>query len=118
MNTSGQPSGEGSPTVSPLMIPLLFVGLMVVLVPLNVPGLLFVVPATTLFGTVGGVGLGLFLGWAMVDTLADEGFTAFAIPTGQMLVILVLGALVGVVAALRPARRAARLDVLQAIATD
>ena len=71
-----------------------------------------------LFGTVGGVGLGLFLGWAMVDTLADEGFTAFAIPTGQMLVILVLGALVGVVAALRPARRAARLDVLQAIATD
>ena len=71
-----------------------------------------------LFGTVGGVGLGLFLGWAMVDTLADEGFTAFAVPTGQMLVILVLGALVGVIAALRPARRAARLDVLDAIATD
>ncbi len=71
-----------------------------------------------LFGTVGGVGLGLFLGWAMVDTLADEGFTAFAVPAGQLAVILVLGALVGVVAALRPARRAARLDVLHAIATD
>jgi putative ABC transport system permease protein len=71
-----------------------------------------------LFGTVGGVGLGLFLGWAMVDTLADEGFTAFAVPTSSLAVILVLGALVGVVAAVRPARRAARLDVLEAIATD
>lgn len=39
--------------------PLLFVGLMVVLVPLNVPGLLFVIPASTLFGTVGGVVLSL-----------------------------------------------------------
>jgi putative ABC transport system permease protein len=71
-----------------------------------------------LFGTVGGVGLGLFLGWATVDTLADEGFTAFAVPTGSLAVVLVLGALVGVVAAVRPARRAARLDVLEAIATD
>jgi ABC-type lipoprotein release transport system permease subunit len=35
-----------------------------------------------------------------------------------MLVILVLGALVGVTASVRPARRAARLDVLEAIATD
>ena len=35
--------------------PLLFIGLMVLLVPLNVPGLVFVIPATTLFGTVGGV---------------------------------------------------------------
>ena len=33
-----------------------------------------------LFGTVGGVGLGLFLGWAMVEALADEGFTDFAVP--------------------------------------
>jgi len=71
-----------------------------------------------LFGTVGGIGLGLFLGWAMVDTLADEGFTAFAIPTSSLAVILVLGALVGVVASVRPARRAARLDVLEAIATE
>lgn len=39
--------------------PLLFVALMVLLVPLNVPGLLFVVPSTTLFGTPGGVALSL-----------------------------------------------------------
>jgi ABC-type antimicrobial peptide transport system permease subunit len=35
-----------------------------------------------------------------------------------MAVVLALGALVGVVAAVRPARRAAKLDVLAAIATD
>jgi putative ABC transport system permease protein len=71
-----------------------------------------------LFGTVGGVGLGVFLGWAMVDTLASEGFTSFAIPTVALAVILALGALVGVVAAIRPARRAARMDILAAIATE
>ena len=43
--------------------PLLFIGLMVLLVPLNVPGLLFVVPATTLFGTIGGVVLSLIGGF-------------------------------------------------------
>jgi putative ABC transport system permease protein len=76
--------------------------------------------ATTvaLFGTVGGVALGVFLGWAVVDSLASEGFTSFAIPTVPLAIILALGALVGVVAAVRPARRAARMDVLAAIATD
>jgi putative ABC transport system permease protein len=42
----------------------------------------------------------------------------FALPIGQMAVVLALGALVGVAAAVRPARRAAKLDVLAAIATD
>ncbi|HLT69420.1 MAG TPA: FtsX-like permease family protein [Acidimicrobiales bacterium] len=72
----------------------------------------------SLFGTLCGLGLGLFLGWAMVEAMADEGFTSFAVPSGQLAVIVVLGAVVGVIAALRPARRAARLDVLEAIATD
>jgi putative ABC transport system permease protein len=71
-----------------------------------------------LFGTVVGVGLGLFLGWAMVEALADEGFTSFAVPTTSLAVVLAVGALVGVVAAVRPARRAARMDVLEAIATE
>lgn len=43
--------------------PVLFLGLMVLLVPLNVPGLLFVIPATTLFGTAGGVALSLVGGF-------------------------------------------------------
>lgn len=52
--------------------PLLFVGLMVLLVPLNVPGLLFVVPATTLFGTVGGVVLSL-IGGFLASTIGIVG---------------------------------------------
>jgi putative ABC transport system permease protein len=71
-----------------------------------------------LFGTVGGLGLGLFLGWALVSALASQGFTAFAVPTMPIVVVLALGALVGVVAALRPAYRAARMNVLTAIATE
>lgn len=43
--------------------PLLFVGLMVLLVPLNVPGIAFVLPATTMFGTPAGIGLSLVGGF-------------------------------------------------------
>jgi putative ABC transport system permease protein len=72
-----------------------------------------------LFGTVGGLGLGVFLGWALVSALAIDGFTSsFAVPTVSLAVVLALGALVGVVAAVRPAHRAARMDVLSAIATE
>jgi hypothetical protein len=73
-----------------------------------------------LFGTVAGVGLGLFLSWALASALAggDElSFTSFAVPTGSLGVVLALGALIGVVAAVRPAHRAARMDVLSAVAT-
>jgi putative ABC transport system permease protein len=72
-----------------------------------------------LFGTVGGLGLGTFLGWALVQAIsASEGLGSFAIPVTQLAVVVGLGAIVGVIAAVRPARRAARLDVLAAIATD
>ena len=72
------------------------------------------------FGAVGGVGLGVFLGWALLKALSssEEDFAVFAVPIGQLVVVLALGALVGVVAAWRPARRAAKLDILAAIATD
>ncbi|MGH9247143.1 MAG: ABC transporter permease [Acidimicrobiales bacterium] len=72
-----------------------------------------------LFGTVGGLGLGTFLGWALMRAAAeDEGIGVFVAPVFQLVLVLALGALVGIVAAVRPARRAARLDVLQAIATE
>jgi putative ABC transport system permease protein len=71
------------------------------------------------FGTIGGLGLGTFLGWGLMRALnAEEGFGVFALPVVPLAVILVLAALAGVVAALRPARRAARMDVLAAIATS
>jgi putative ABC transport system permease protein len=69
------------------------------------------------FGTIGGLGLGVFLGWAMVRAASTD-IGSFAAPAGRLLVVLAVGAAVGVLAAVRPARRAARLDVLAAIATD
>ena len=71
-----------------------------------------------LFGTVGGLGLGLFLGWALVSSLASEGFGSFAVPKLSLAVVLALGALAGVLAAVRPAHRAARMNMLSAIATE
>jgi putative ABC transport system permease protein len=72
-----------------------------------------------LFGTLAGVGLGVFLGWALTRAAAaQEGFGVFAVPPAPIVVIVVVGALAGVIAAVRPARRAARLDVLDALATD
>lgn len=70
-----------------------------------------------LFGTAGGLVLGVFLGWALVQAASAAGFASFAAPLGQLTVVLVAGAVAGVVAGLGPARRAARLDVLAAIAT-
>jgi putative ABC transport system permease protein len=72
------------------------------------------------FGAVGGIGLGMFLGWALVQGVgaASGGLGVFALPIGRLVVVLVVGGAAGVLAGLRPARRAARLDVLRAIATE
>lgn len=70
------------------------------------------------FGTLGGVVLGSFLGWGMVRAVGEEeGVGVFDLPVSSLVVVLALGATAGVLAAVRPARRAARLDVLRAIAT-
>ncbi|GIU86119.1 MAG: ABC transporter substrate-binding protein [Acidimicrobiia bacterium] len=71
-----------------------------------------------LLGTALGLVIGLFFGWAVVAALRDEGFTRFAAAPGQLLVIVVVAAVVGVVAGVYPAWRASRLDVLRAIATE
>jgi putative ABC transport system permease protein len=71
------------------------------------------------FGTVGGVALGTFLGWGLMRGIAageSAMLARFALPIGPLVVVLVVGALAGVIAAVRPARRAAKLDVLAALA--
>jgi putative ABC transport system permease protein len=68
-----------------------------------------------LFGTVGGLGLGLFLGWALVHAASDDGSLTFTAPMAQLAVVLAAGAVAGVLAGYRPARRAARMDILTAI---
>ena len=71
-----------------------------------------------LFGTIGGLGLGGFLGWGLVRALeAQEGFGVFALPIVPLAVVLGLAAAAGVLAAVRPARRAAKTDILAAIAS-
>ncbi|ONH32771.1 ABC transporter permease [Pseudofrankia asymbiotica] len=70
-----------------------------------------------LFGAALGVGVGSFLGWALVTALKSQGITSFAYPTGTIVVVLILGGVLGVAAAVFPALRAARMNVLKAIST-
>jgi putative ABC transport system permease protein len=71
------------------------------------------------FGTLGGLGLGSFLGWGLMRAMsAQEGFGVFALPVPPLVVILALAAGAGILAALRPSRRAARTDILAAIASS
>ncbi|HEX6498176.1 MAG TPA: FtsX-like permease family protein [Micromonosporaceae bacterium] len=70
------------------------------------------------FGALLGVVVGVGLGAAVVRALRDQGFTDLALPWGQMGGYLVLAAIIGVVAAVLPAIRAARVNVLAAIAYE
>lgn len=72
----------------------------------------------SLMGTFIGLVIGLVFGWALVTALKDEGITSFDIPWTQLVVIVLIAALAGVGAALYPAWRAARLDVLDAISSQ
>jgi putative ABC transport system permease protein len=67
-------------------------------------------------GTVGGLVLGLFFGWLAAHAV-DETFPDLTIPWVQVGIIGIVGVVAGVLAAVLPARRAARLDVLDAIAS-
>jgi putative ABC transport system permease protein len=71
------------------------------------------------FGTLGGLALGSFLGWGLMRAMsAQEGFGVFALPVAPLAVILALAAGAGILAALRPSRRAAKTDILAAIASS
>lgn len=73
---------------------------------------------TALLGAFQGVVIGLGLGYAVMYALRGEGLGTFAVPSASLLAIVALAAVIGVLAAIRPARRAARLNVLDAIATE
>nr|WP_276568761.1 FtsX-like permease family protein [Aeromicrobium phoceense] len=71
--------------------------------------------AIAILGAVLGIGAGLLFGIALQRSFADDGISDLAIPSGSLAVFVVVSALVGVLAAVLPARRAAKLDVLRAI---
>jgi putative ABC transport system permease protein len=69
---------------------------------------------TALIGAALGIVAGIFLAALVTQALANEGF-AFAVPVGSLAAFVVAAILVGVLAAILPARRASRLNILQAL---
>ena len=74
--------------------------------------------AIALLGAVLGIVVGLAFALALQRSLADDGLDVLAIPGLQLVGFVAVAGVVGVLAAVWPGRRAARLDVLRAIATD
>jgi putative ABC transport system permease protein len=72
----------------------------------------------SVLGAVLGVLLGVFFGIVLMYAVRDEGLEVISVPIGQLAVFLALSIAIGVLAAVLPARRAARLDVLRAISTE
>src|SRR5207249_11734734 len=69
-------------------------------------------------GAVLGLGLGIGGAWGIVQALGDKGVTQFVLPAGQLAVIVSMAGVAGIVAAAGPARRASKLNVLDAIASE
>jgi putative ABC transport system permease protein len=72
----------------------------------------------SLLGTFLGLVIGVLFAWALVHALSDQGIDQFSLAPVQLLLIVVLAAVFGVLAAIWPARRAAKLDVLASIRTE
>ena len=71
-----------------------------------------------LLGTVLGLVIGVFFGWCVVKALHNQGISAFDPAAGTLIAIMLFAALSGVVAAIFPARRAAKLDMLSSISSE
>ncbi len=69
---------------------------------------------TSIIGAIMGIVVGIVFAWVVTTRFAGQGIT-FSVPGAQLVVFLVLAVVVGVIAAILPARRAARIDILEAI---
>jgi putative ABC transport system permease protein len=72
----------------------------------------------SLFGALLGVVVGLFFGWIAVIAIPDSIISQLAIPVTTLVIYVVVATVAGLLAASFPARRAARLKVLDAIAHE
>ena len=71
-----------------------------------------------IFGAIIGIIIGTGMGVALVSSLKQQGITDTVVPVPNLVIFLVLAAVLGLLAATWPACRAAKLDVLAAIAAD
>jgi putative ABC transport system permease protein len=69
-------------------------------------------------GTVLGLLVGVFFGWALVLAMKDQGITVFSVPVLSLVIMVVLAGLAGLAAAILPSRRAAKLNILRAITSE
>lgn len=74
--------------------------------------------AIAVLGAVLGVVIGIAFGISLVKALSDQGLEVLSVPWTQLALFVLVATVIGVIAAWLPARRAARLNVLQAIATE
>ncbi len=72
----------------------------------------------TVLGALAGVAVGVGYGWVLTRALRSRGLTSFAVPGVLLAVVVAAAALAGVVAAIVPARRAVRVDLLAAVAAE
>jgi len=72
----------------------------------------------SVMGAIIGLAVGVLFGWALVADFSGEGISELVIPVGQLVTYVVVAGILGVVAAVFPARRAARLDILEAISHE
>ncbi len=69
---------------------------------------------TAVIGGILGLAVGLVFGYVITKGLSDQGLS-FVIPVGQLVVFVIVAVIVGMLAAIFPARRAAKLNVLEAL---
>jgi putative ABC transport system permease protein len=72
----------------------------------------------SVYGAALGLVVGSIFGISLTEALESQGIDQLVVPGGQLVLFLVIGAVIGVLAAALPARRAGRLQILEAIATD
>ena len=69
-------------------------------------------------GTIPGLLIGVFFGWAIVLAMKNQGITMFSLPVPSLVIVVLLAALAGVAAAILPSRQAAKLNILRAIVSE
>ena len=72
----------------------------------------------SIFGAILGTGLGIFFAWSLIQALEDQGFTEFVVSTQQTIIWIGIAIFAGIIAAIIPAIRASRQNILEAISYE